>query len=396
MKMKIKLNNLILFLLLAYSCEDQNIRYDDIRDSVKAYQVELVNNNVTGSNTVRLYHNNKIQFTNIVNSNKKEDKNINSESIFPIWSMSKPITIVAMMILFERGKYNLEDNVSDYIPVFADLKCKSNNEIIRCKKDLKIIHLLTHTSGFRYYDKGIGNISYADTSYSTLEDWIDALVKNQHVEFEPGTNYQYGISQAILGHLIEVLSGNTFFGFLYDNIFEPLEMYDTKFYLTENERLNFQPLFLKKWDGAKLFSNDNDELKYNKNSRMYFGGEGLVSTMNNYSNFCEMLVNNGVFKGKRIISPKSIQMMTNPYTKQRIEYGFYSGFDYGFSYFNVQNPILDGTGSTKGIYGWSGYHNTHFWIDPQKKLYCIFMSRTTPYSSDIQRSLRASAYSKMN
>ena len=119
--MKFKLNNLILFLLFAYSCEDQNIRYDDIRDSVKAYQVELVNNNVTGSNTVRLYHNNKIQFTNIVNSNKKEDKKINSESIFPIWSMSKPITIVAMMILFERGKYNLEDNVSDYIPVFAPI-----------------------------------------------------------------------------------------------------------------------------------------------------------------------------------------------------------------------------------------------------------------------------------
>jgi len=392
--MKVKLN--ILFLLLASGCEDQNIKYDQIKDSVKAYQVELVNNGITGSNITRLYHNNKIQFTNVVNSNKKEDKNINDDSIFPIWSMSKPITIVAMMILFERGKYNLEDNVSDYIPIFADLKCKSNNEIYRCKKDLKIIHLLTHTSGFRYYDEGIGNLPYAETSYVTLEDWINELVKNQHVEFEPGTNYVYGISQAILGRLIEVLSGNTFFGFLYDNIFEPLEMYNTKFYLTDNDRLIFQPLFLKNWDGTKLFSKKNDELKYNKNSRMHFGSEGLVSTMNDYSNFCEMLVNNGVFKGKKIIDPKSIEMMKNPYTKKRIEYGFYSGFDYGYSFFNLQNPILDGTNSSKGIFGWSGYHNTHFWIDPKKKLYCLFMTRTTPFSSDIQRSLRSSIYSKIN
>ena len=104
---------------------------------------------------------------------------------------------------------------------------------------------------------------------------------------------------------------------------------------------------------------------------MYLGEEGLVSTMDDYSNFCEMLTNNGIFKGKKIITQSSIEMMSKPYTKNRIDDGYYSGFDIGYSFFNLQEPLLDGTNSSQGIYGWSGYHNTHFWIDPKKKLFCL-------------------------
>jgi len=153
--------------------------------------------------------------------------------------MSKPITIVAMMILYEEEKYDLNDKVSKYIPSFSNLKCKSNDEIYKCNNDLKIIHLLTHTSGFKYYDDGLGNISHADTSFLSLQDWIDSLILNQHLEFEPGTDYQYGINQAILGRLIEELSEQSFYQSLKDKIFDPLEMKNTKFYLTKNEREKF-------------------------------------------------------------------------------------------------------------------------------------------------------------
>ena len=391
------MRNSLFVLLLVSGCDNRNINYYEIKKRVETYQNSLINNQITGSSTSRLYHNGKIQFTSIVNSKVEGDMEINNETIFPIWSMSKPITIVAMMILFEEEKFNLDDKVSNYIPSFSNLKCKSNDEIYDCNNELKIIHLLTHTSGFKYYDSGVGDISHADTAFSSLDDWVNALVLNQHIEFEPGTNYHYGINQAILGRLIEVLSEKSFYELLKDRIFDPLEMKNTKFYLTDDERSRFQPLYLKNWNGdQKSFTKQNDELQYNEYSKMYFGGEGLVSTMDDYSNFCQMLTNNGIFKGEKIIDYSSIELMSKPYTKNRIESGYYSGFDIGYSFFNLQEPLLDGTNSSKGIYGWSGYHNTHFWIDPQKNLFCLFMTRTIPYSNEIQRNLRSAIYSYIN
>ena len=170
-------------------------------------------------------------------------------------------------------------------------------------------------------------------------------------------------------------------------------MNNTKFYLTEQERENFQILFKKSVDGKeRIFSNDNDQLTYRMGSKMQFGGEGLVSTFNDYSNFCQMLLSGGLFNGQKIISKKSIELMIEPHTINILEDGYYGGVDFGFSLFNLQEPILDGTNSSKGIYGWSGYHNTHFWIDPKKKLYGLFMTRTVPFSFEIQKQFRAAVY----
>jgi CubicO group peptidase (beta-lactamase class C family) len=300
--------------------------------------------------------------------------------------MSKPITIVAMMQLYEEGLINFEDKLSKYIPEFKNLKCKGQNGIYECKNDLTLFHLMTHRSGYSYYDNP--QFFTSTLKYDNLKDFASD-VANHPVEFEPGSNYLYGINMAILGRVVEVVTKKTFYEYLKEKIFDPLKMDETKFYLTKSDRERFQPLYIN--DGSlKGFTNNLDELTYDINNKAYFGGEGLVSTLDDYSNFCQMLLNGGAFEGEKIISQESINMMTKSYSKIEGD-----PFDYGFSLFVLKDPVLDGTNSSKGIYGWSGYHNTHFWIDPEKKLFGLFMTRAREFSSVIQKEFRRAVYSSL-
>lgn len=374
-------NLLILFILLV-STSNVFSQFEKIQ----SFQRKLIENEITASNVALVFKDNAVVYHNIENSMKTHDKPIYNNTIFPIWSMSKPITIVAMMILHEKGLIDFEDKVSKYIPEFENLKCKSADGIYDCKKDLTLFHLMTHRSGYGYY----GNPEYftSTVKYDNLKDFVSD-VANHPVEFEPGSDYLYGINMAILGRVVEVVSKKSFYEFLKNQIFDPLEMDDTKFHLTESDRKRFQPLFIN--NGAiKGFTNDLDELSYNINNKAYFGGEGLTSTLDDYSNFCQMLLNGGTFKGKKIISQKSIDMMTKPYSKVEGD-----PFDYGFSLFILREPELDGTNSSKGIFGWSGYHNTHFWIDQEKKLFGLFMTRAREFSFMIQKEFRRAVYSSL-
>ena len=355
-----------------------------------------------------IYKEGKVVFLNAENSNLIGDKKINNQSykpyketLFPIWSMSKPITVVSIMILVEKGLIKLDDSVSKYLPEFTQIYCKGKSGKYLCKNPLKIIHLLTHRSGFGYYShQGYGYGLTSTIKYDNLNDFSKDL-SNVVLEFEPGEKYYYGVNQALLGRLVEVVSKKDFYTFLKEEIFEPLEMTETKFYLTEQDRLRFQPLYIN-FGTIKGFTTELDELTYEESNAAYFGGEGLISTMNDYSNFCIMLLNGGIFKGKRIITEKSIGIMTNKYSSFYPNEEFADtrklGFNYGFSMFVLDDPVVDGTGSTKGIYGWSGYHGTHFWIDPTKKMFGLFMSRHRQNISniDVQKELRRAVYQNPN
>ena len=377
-------------------------------EAIKSFQKEIIKNEITGSNVIMIYKEGKVVFLNAENSNLIGDKKINNQSykpyketLFPIWSMSKPITVVSIMILVEKGLIKLDDSVSKYLPEFTQIYCKGKSGKYLCKKPLKIIHLLTHRSGFGYYShQGYGYGLTSTIKYDNLNDFSKDL-SNVVLEFEPGEKYYYGVNQALLGRLVEVVSKKDFYTFLKEEIFEPLEMTETKFYLTEQDRLRFQPLYIN-FGTIKGFTTELDELTYEESNAAYFGGEGLISTMNDYSNFCIMLLNGGIFKGKRIITEKSIGIMTNKYSSFYPNEEFADtrklGFNYGFSMFVLDDPVVDGTGSTKGIYGWSGYHGTHFWIDPTKKMFGLFMSRHRQNISniDIQKELRRAVYQNPN
>jgi len=356
-------------------------------ENISSFQKKLIHNEITGSNVAMVYQDGKVIYHHIENSFHSKGKSINNNSIFPIWSMSKPITIVAMMTLKEKGLIDFTDKVSKYLPEFKDIKCKNpDGTIYKCKNPLTVFNLLTHRSGYGYY----GNPQFFTSTikYNNLDDFSKDVAKHP-LDFEPGSDYLYGINMAILGRIIEVITNKTFYEYLKDEIFDPLDMTDTKFYLTAYDRQRFQPLYINN-ESLKGYTNDLDELTYDINNKAYFGGEGLTSTIADYSNFCKMLTNGGTFNGEKIISQKSINEMTQSYTKTDND-----PFDYGYSLFVLSNSELDGTNSSKEIFGWSGYHNTHFWIDPEKNLFGLFMTRAREFSFDIQKEFRRAVYSSL-
>ena len=387
---KVQLFYLSIILILVSCQSDNKIE----NNSIYKFQKQLIEDETTGSNVAMVFKVDKIIYKEVVNSEKKGDKNINDETIFPVWSMSKPITTVAMMTLFEDGLIDFNDNVSDYIPSFKNIKCKGKvDQIYECENSLKIIHLMTHRSGYKYYnwkiyrlqpDEAMGRF-ISHEKYDNLEDFVED-VANEPLEYEPGTQYVYGINQAILGRIVEVVTKKSFYEYLKERIFDPLDMMNTKFYLTSEDRNKFQPLYLNSMS-TKEYTNSYDELHYEINNHAYFGGEGLVSTLEDYAKFCKMLLNGGELKGQRIISKNSIDIMTEKHSDGN------DGFYNAFSLFVLEDPLEDGRNSSKGIYGWSGYHNTHFWIDNEKNLFGLFMTRAREYSQDIQNDFREAVYS---
>ena len=401
-------NKKIIFFISIMCVLPQYLTGDELKKNIEAYQKALVAAGITGSNVAGVYDADNTLAFSVVNSDIEGDKSISEETIFPIWSMSKPITVTAMMILHDRKLFDVKDPVKKYIPYFKNLQCESDQENIGtypCENDLLIEHLLSHRSGYGYAMLGANVPSHVDP-FEDLDEFVKH-VASRPVKFEPGTEYLYGINQAILGRLVEVLSGQEFYTFLKGNIFDPLDMQSTKFYLTDEDRKKFQPLYRKSQaeigrnqiepdSGESEITYNFDELKYNFGTKKQLGGEGLVSTFDDYRKFCKMLLMGGKYNNKTIISSESFELMTKVVTPQFIAGGYDDGFAYSYAMFSLQEPLLDGTGSPKGIFGWSGYHNTHFWIDQTNQIYGLFMTRTTPFSIEIQKQFRSAVYKNIN
>ena len=407
-----KISIILSLFLIIISCQDQ----PKDQNPIAKFQQKLVDQGITGSNVTQVFKDGKVIYSNIVNSGALGDKDINDNTIFPIWSMSKTVTTVAMMILLDEGKYDLNDNVADYLPEFENINCKGPDGIYPCEKKLKIIHLLTHRSGYTYYaNSGANWVSTLHTDlypaytntvrFDNLDDYSKAVAKIP-LDFEPGAMYTYGINQAILGRLIEVISDQSFYSFLKDKIFDKLGMDDTKFHLTTNDRERFQPLRVN-IKANTAFNNSDFHLEgytaaldgytYDENNKAHFGGEGLVSTMSDFAKFCLMLVNNGVYKDQRIISEEGIKIMTAKYSNgypDPSEPNVFplEGYAYGFTFSVLEDSDAWGSGAPSGIYGWSGYHNTWFWIDPTNKLYALFMSNSIEPDFSILKNFQTATY----
>ena len=206
--------------MVFFSCNSEVKSENPILD----FQKNLVENGVTGSNTAIVYKDGKIIYNEIVNSGAIGDADITENTIFAIHSMSKTVTTVAMMILLDREMFDLNDQLSKYLPEFENMNCKGPDGVYPCKNKIKVIDLLTHRSGFTYYAKNGANwlvsthtdlyTDFINTSrFNNLDDFSKA-VANQTLDFEPGSMFAYGLNQALLGRLIEVISNQSFYEFL--------------------------------------------------------------------------------------------------------------------------------------------------------------------------------------
>ncbi len=364
-------------------------------EPVHAFQKALIDEEITGSNVAMVFQEGEVTYHHTQNSGKPGDKDIGPDTLFPIFSMTKPVTTVAVLMLSERGMIDLEDPVSKYLPQLADPKCKGESGVYDCVNELKIIHLLSHRSGYYYYGS---HYIPSSIKYDNLEEFVED-VSQLPLEAEPGSRYQYGINQSLLGCVVQVITGESYYTFLKENIFDPLEMKNTKFHVTDEERANlFQPVFVNSGH-LKGFTADLSRFTFREDNHAYFGGEGLVSTISDYAKFCEMLIGGGVYNGVRLISEDSIDLMTSKHSEgypleEQAEKELV-GFARGLGGFVLEDPEGEGINATKGIYGWQGGTNTHFWIDREKQLFAILYSRSRSFSWDMGKRFRAAVYGSL-
>jgi len=306
------------------------------------------------------------------------------DSIFRIYSMSKPITGVAMMLLFEEGKWQLNDPVSKYIPEFANLKVyatDANNNIVMKDQvhQVTMRELMSHSGGFTY---GIFSGSAVDKMQrdadvlninNTLDEFIKRVAKLP-LNSQPGTEWHYSISVDIQGYIVQKLSGMPFEKFLEQRIFKPLGMVDTAFYVPKDKLNRFAEYYTYDKDGKLLVCAIDGCLNhdFSKVPTLSSGGGGLVSTATDYMRFCQMLLNGGQLDGVRLLSPLSVELMRSNVLAPNVPI-LAPGAGFGLDFAVYTDPVAAGGYYGKGSYWWGGAAGTWFWIDPVNDLIVLGM-----------------------
>jgi CubicO group peptidase (beta-lactamase class C family) len=315
-----------------------------------------------------------------------------SDSIFRLASMTKPITSVAVMMLLEEGRFQLKDPVSKFLPEFKNAKVLVSNapgtsreglRLIPAEREITIQHLLTHTAGLASPGTSVAVHSELATFLKesspneTLADYTKRLAKVP-LHFQPGEAWEYGPATNVLGRLVEVVSGQSFDRFLAERIFRPLEMNDTFFYVPDDRLSRLTTVYAPgKPKGIQAVAPAKDM----RGSRtLFLGAGGLSSTAEDYARFCQMLLNGGVFSGARLLSRKTVELMTTNHIGELTLWPDLSGYRFGLGFRVLTDLGKTGYLGSVGSYGWGGAFGTYFWIDPKEEMIGIFMMQIRPYN----------------
>ncbi|NQU53000.1 MAG: beta-lactamase family protein [Bacteroidetes bacterium] len=333
-----------------------------------------------------------------------QKKAYNKNDIFRIASMTKAITTVSIMQLYEQGELGLDEPVSKYIPAFKNQqvldsfnKTDSSYTTVKTNRPVTIRHLLTHTSGISYggfnpgeiqiiYNKfQLNEVGLSHPTWST-EEMANRIAKAPLV-FQPGEKFMYGLNMDVLGRVIEVISGVGLDEYFKQNIFEPLGMEDTYFYLPENKHSRLVPVYNQTKEGFILAKEKSDfgGLNYPKAKGLtnFAGGGGLSSTALDYARLIQALVNNGQYNGFQLLGRNTIEVMSSDQmielNKRGTGYSKTPGLTYGLG-FALRTKDAKGLSSkSPGTYEWGGYFNTKFFIDPQEELIFVGMTQIVPF-----------------
>ncbi|GFE80761.1 serine hydrolase [Steroidobacter agaridevorans] len=341
---------------------------------------------------------------------------LQQDTLFRIYSMTKPITSVALMMLVEEGLIALDDPVHRYIPQWRNLGVYEAGflETFRTRPTnapMRIIDLLRHTSGLTY---GLQQRTNVDAAYrkfgfgdpagaGTLEAMIDGLAKLP-LEASPGDVWNYSVSTDVLGYLVGKISGVPFEDFLRQRIFAPLGMVDTDFYVPAEKASRLAACYMLDKSGRLRLQDDPATSGYLRPPAFISGGGGLVSTAADYLRFCRMLLNGGALDGARLLSPKTVELMTAnhlPGGKELPDMSVslfseagYSGVGFGLGFAVTTHPARTLVPGSQGDFSWGGMASTYFWIDPREQLIVIFMTQLIPSTTyNLRRELRTLVYS---
>ena len=308
------------------------------------------------------------------------------DTIFRIYSMTKPIVSVALMILYEEGRFSLKDEVGQHIPELGGLKVWVAGKEVAPDREMTVQDLMRHTSGMTY---GLFGDSRVDKMYNdagvlsenqSVAQFVDKLSKLP-LKHQPGTQWDYSVSVDVQGRLIEVLSGKDLATYMRERVFEPLDMRDTAFRMTEEKSGRFAQAYKKTEDEEGIEpANDGRTKRYYEETQWYSGGGGLVSTTRDYLRFCQMLLNGGILDGTRILSRKTVELMTIDHVSEiaRASSILAAGYGFGLNFAVHVDPTKSGLNGSVGEYNWGGLAGTSFWIDPAEDLIGIYMIQMMP------------------
>ncbi len=321
------------------------------------------------------------------------------DTIFRIYSMTKPITSVALMMLYEHGHFQLDDPVHKYIPEWRNLRVYQlgnhpNWLTAPCERPMSIRDLFTHMSGLTYgfmertnVDRAYRRLGIGREGQKDLREMIETLAEVP-LEFSPGTRWNYSVSTDVLGYLIEVISGMPLDEYFRTELFEPLGMIDTGFEVPADRLDRFAANYSRGPDKGIRLEDDPADSSYGKKVTFFSGGGGLVSTAADYLRFCRMLANGGALDGVRILGRKTLELMTMnhlPGGQDLTDLAFgtfaettYEGVGFGLGFSVAIDPAKAQIVGSPGEFAWGGAASTAFWIDPSEELIVIFMTQFMP------------------
>ena len=334
--------------------------------------------------------------------NKEEGIPMPKDAILRIASMSKAVTSVAVMMLYEEGHFSLNDPVHKFIPEFKDAVVAVEDgdgfKTVPADRPISIRHLLTHTAGLTY-GAGLANEDYEKASltgwyFADKDETIGSAIKrlaSLPLHAHPGDRWQYGYSTDVLGYFVEVVSGMPLDRFFEDRIFEPLGMQDSHFFLPPEKAERFAPVYGIGESGELELLESTEETDYIHGPRMCFsGGAGLLSTATDYGRFLQMLLNGGELDGIQLLSPKTIELMRADHIDDLEGWGE-NGFGLGF--WVVEDLGIHGELSSEGAYGWGSAYYPIYWIDPAERMIGMIMTQLRPAGGlDLNQRYQRMAY----
>lgn len=339
---------------------------------------------------------------------------VEEDTIFRIYSMTKPITSVALMTLYERGLFQLDTPVSAFIPEFKHLEVFESGDAQQyhttpVEREITIRDLLTHTAGFTY---GFMNVHPVDALYraqgvegssskGSLHDMVQKL-STLPLLFSPGKRWSYSVATDVLGYLVELLSGQSLAAYFNDHIWEPLGMRDTAFAVADEDVPRLAANYEYQKGGFRLIDSPTNS-RYRGQPTFLSGGGGLVSTASDYLKFLLMLRNRGVLNGERLLGRKTVELMTVNHLPGNADLSRmgqkvfsempFDGIGFGLGFSVTLDPVKAQILGSSGEYSWGGAASTTFWVDPVEDLIVIFLTQLMPSSSyPIRRELRVLTY----
>ena len=335
-----------------------------------------------------------------------------ADTLVRIYSMTKPLTSVAIMMLYEEGRFQLDDAISRFLPYFANQRVfaggnRGKMDTVPAARDITFRDLLTHTSGLTYgfMQATLVDAAYRDNGvdFQTADATLGEVVERAAAVpllAQPGAEWNYSIATDVLGHLVAVISGQSFDSFLQERVIGPLGMTDTSFVVPPEKLSRFAANYVPGADGLALLD-DPATSRFLLPGKICSGGGGLVSTTGDYLRFFQMMLNKGALEGTRLLGRKTVELMTSNHLRgdmaamgqPRFSESSYEGVGFGLGFSVMLDPARAQVLGTAGEYAWGGAASTAFWIDPAEEMSVVLLTQLTPSSTyPIRRELRVLTY----